>query len=74
MMKHDIGEFVFTQRNTNYLVALLNIVLTLVLRINDSTAVATTMILLSITLYLLKIRKLILKGKPWKQTFLQSNK
>ena len=32
MMKHYIEEFVFTQRNTNYLVALLNIVLTLVLR------------------------------------------
>lgn len=51
-----------------------NIMLILVLKLTDSTLVATTMLSLLITLHLLKKQKLIFKEKLCKRTFSQPNK
>ena len=73
MIKRYIG-CVFHERNTNYLLTLIKIVLVLVLSLNDSAVGTTRMISLLMTLHLLKKQKLILKGKLCKRTIFESIK
>ena len=73
MIKPYIG-CVFSQRNTDYLLTLIKIVLILVLSLNDSAVGTTRMISLLMILHLLQKQKLILKGKVCKRIIFESIK